>query len=252
MEGVSRPAQATRAAVRFRRRAGPLSLDAGGVPRLALRPKAGNVSTRFGQAVGATVGEGGPEFVDDVTEYVKRSGGKVLKLICANALGVGPLAPRTDGCKLIRYESHFERKLQICPRRSHELGVRITPPAGQPVYCGGTFRCRPPARDQRGQRFVVSRPAGKGAHDVRQGQPDRPVHQRQPPQPPHGLRGARSRKAVRGAIGTSLTSPTAVSAPRASGLERPRGRSRPHAEREGFRPGPFFGRKACKSFISRG
>ena len=56
---ISTGAQQRAAAVRGRRRAGPLSLDAGGVSRIAVRAEAGHVDSRFAQAAGATVGEGG-------------------------------------------------------------------------------------------------------------------------------------------------------------------------------------------------
>ena len=77
------------------------------------------------------------------------------------------------------------------------MGVRITPADGQPVHCGDTFIMQATSAETNvASVVVVPRAAGQGADDVRQGQPDRAVHQGQPGEPAHGLR--RRRRSTQG------------------------------------------------------
>ena len=75
LAGLSRLGPAARAAVRSRCGVDPVSLDAGGVSRLALCPEAGNFDPRLGETPGAAV---------VASQEIKAEGGRVVA-------GLGPL-----------------------------------------------------------------------------------------------------------------------------------------------------------------
>ena len=128
------------------------------------------------------------------------------------------------------------------------MGIRITPQAGQPVQCGGSFLMQVTSAESNVASvssylglpvkilttFVKGSPIAQLIKENLRSRAPRPTKAVEVPQ--GGPWGYRHQFNI---------ADSGIGFARPAGVERPRRRSRPHAERQGFRPRPHLRQRGC-------